>query len=392
MGFNLIRNDAGALVIDSSSLTGANSVGIVPISQLPGSVTVQEALQSLATGAGSGGVSPLDLASNANGKGASTIGVEDIGDLFLETQVESVLEELALALNVVVADLATAQIAITTAQTTASTAESNAQIGIDDAAIAQTGINTSLATAASAQTAAEVAETDAQTGITNAATAQMTADTALADAAVAEANAQTGIANAFSAQATANGAETHAQTGITNAATAQSTANTALANAATAETDAQTAITNAATAQTTANSALTAANSALAGLNVILFSGVIVGGLGVTVSYLSNSGLAGAVNQITAFRFPVSARTMKRLRVNSISNTSINTVTCTLYKNGSATTMKVSIPAGTSAYTKFSDIAHPITFADGDDFDLRLDDAADTGALVVISASLEWSI
>src|SRR6266481_4349068 len=139
MGFNLVRNDAGALVIDSSSLSGANQVGIVPIVQLPGSVTVQEALQSLATGGGTGGVSPLDLASNANGKGASMVGIEDIGNLFLETEVESALEELALALNVVTADLATAQIAITAAQTTANTAESNAQIGIDDAATAQTG-------------------------------------------------------------------------------------------------------------------------------------------------------------------------------------------------------------------------------------------------------------
>lgn len=121
------------------------------------------------------------------------------------------------------------------------------------------------------------------------------------------------------------------------------------------------------------------------------FSGAIIGGAGATVSYLGDAGIIGAVNQTTAFRRATSLRLMLRLRVTSISNTSANAVTCTLYKNGVATAMQVSIPAATAANTKFVDSAHPILFADGDDLDLRLDDAADVGAQVNVSAGLEWA-
>jgi hypothetical protein len=121
------------------------------------------------------------------------------------------------------------------------------------------------------------------------------------------------------------------------------------------------------------------------------FSGAIIGGAGVTVSYLSDGGFIGAVNQTTAIRYPTSARTAKRLRVNSVSNTSANVVTCTLYQNGVATTMKISIPAASAANTKLS-VDGSIKFADGDDFDLRLDDAADVGAVVNVTAALEWQI
>lgn len=99
-----------------------------------------------------------------------------------------------------------------------------------------------------AQTTATGAETHAQTAITAAAAAQTTANTA-------ETYAQIGITAAAAAQTTANAAETHAQTGITNAAAALTAANLA-------ETHAQTGITNASTAQTAANAAQTTANAA----------------------------------------------------------------------------------------------------------------------------------
>jgi hypothetical protein len=126
-------------------------------------------------------------------------------------------------------------------------------------------------------------------------------------------------------------------------------------------------------------------------MGAIKFSGTIVGGAGATVEYLNDAGPGLAANQTTPTRYPTSQRLMLRLRVTSLSNTSANAVTCTLYKNGAPTAMQVSIPAATVANTKFVDSAHPIFFTDGDDFDLRLDDAADVGAIVNVSALLEYA-
>ncbi len=122
----------------------------------------------------------------------------------------------------------------------------------------------------------------------------------------------------------------------------------------------------------------------------IPFSGAIAGGAGATISYLANGGIVGAVNQTTAFKRPTSNRLMTRLKVAPQSNTSANTVTVTLYKNGAPTAMQVSIPTGSVA--QFTDSAHPILFLDGDQFDLRIDDAADVGALVTMSACLEYTV
>ena len=122
------------------------------------------------------------------------------------------------------------------------------------------------------------------------------------------------------------------------------------------------------------------------------FSGTILGGAGATVSYLADKGIGLAANDAVALRYPTSCRLATRLRVTSVTNTAANAVTCTLYKNGVATAMTVSIPAGSAANTKFSDLVHPILFVDGDDFDLRLDDAADVGAIVNVTALVEWAV
>lgn len=121
----------------------------------------------------------------------------------------------------------------------------------------------------------------------------------------------------------------------------------------------------------------------------IPFSGTIVGGAGATVSYLADTGPLAA-NQIVPLRRPVSACLMRALRVTNLANTSANAVTVTLYKNGAATTMLISIPAATAANTKFADTTHPIFFDDADDYDLRMDDAADVGGVVTVSGTLEY--
>lgn len=126
-------------------------------------------------------------------------------------------------------------------------------------------------------------------------------------------------------------------------------------------------------------------------LGLLTFTGVVIGGAGAVVSYLADAGIVGAVNQTTAFRRQTSTRIMMRLFVTNITNTSANAITVTLYKNGSPTAMQVSIPAASGGNTKFEDLAHPIFFADTDDFDLRCDDAADVGGSVSLSAGLEYA-
>lgn len=126
-------------------------------------------------------------------------------------------------------------------------------------------------------------------------------------------------------------------------------------------------------------------------LSITQFAGSVIGAAGAVVSYLADTGPA-AVNQIVALRRPTSLRLATRLRVTNLVNTSANAVTVTLYKNAVPTAMQVSIPAATAANTKFSDTAHPILFLDGDDYDLRMDDAADVAGVVSVSAALEWAV
>lgn len=126
------------------------------------------------------------------------------------------------------------------------------------------------------------------------------------------------------------------------------------------------------------------------------FSGPIIGAVGAQLTYFSDPGPYGAsgeVNQTTPCRYPTSQRLAIRMRVTNVFNNSVNATTVTLYKNGVATAMQVSIPAGSATYTKFLDAAHPVLFADGDDYDLRGDDpAGDSGGAVNVTGALEWAV
>lgn len=123
-------------------------------------------------------------------------------------------------------------------------------------------------------------------------------------------------------------------------------------------------------------------------LGYVPFTGAILGGVGATQSYLADSGLVGAVNQTTPFKRPTSNRFMMRLLVSVSSNTSVNTVTVTLIKNNVATTMQISVPAGTTGQFTSTNI---VMLVSGDTWDVRIDDAADAGALVALSAALEYA-
>jgi hypothetical protein len=119
------------------------------------------------------------------------------------------------------------------------------------------------------------------------------------------------------------------------------------------------------------------------------FSGALLGGASAATSSLANAGFVSPVNQPTPFNWPSSNRIALRLRATAPSNTATTTVTLTLYKNGAATAQTVSwAAAGTGAKV---DAAHPIFFADGDTYDLRLTNTgADVGAVTPVAAAIEW--
>lgn len=130
--------------------------------------------------------------------------------------------------------------------------------------------------------------------------------------------------------------------------------------------------------------------------SIIKFSGALATSAGgATSSFLSDNGpFAPEGGNQVALHYPTSARLALRLRVTVLLGTSAVAILVTLIKNGVATAMTISIPAGSAAGTKFSDLAHPILFADGDDYDLEMTAAADSGSgggPVSISAGLEWA-
>lgn len=141
--------------------------------------------------------------------------------------------------------------------------------------------------------------------------------------------------------------------------------------------------------------------SNLAPMSVIgKFSGGIVSSaVGATVAYLADPGGALAVaNLALPQRYPTSLRVVSRLRVTVtavLGGPLANAVSATVYKTtgggaATATTMLVSIPAGTAVGTTFVDSAHPMLLLDGDTFDVRLDDAIDaSGGTMTVSATLE---
>jgi hypothetical protein len=126
----------------------------------------------------------------------------------------------------------------------------------------------------------------------------------------------------------------------------------------------------------------------------LCFTGLVLGGVGATFSYLTGDGLTGAVNQLIALRRMLSRTTVVRVACTVLLDTSVNATTLTLFKNNVATGIVVNIPAATAANTKFNvTAAGGVFYTDNDDFDLRLDDGAgDAGGQVQVSATLEYAM
>lgn len=122
------------------------------------------------------------------------------------------------------------------------------------------------------------------------------------------------------------------------------------------------------------------------------FSAVLVNSEGAGSGFMSDAGIGEALipgsNQVDPNRYPTSARTITRLRACvPLGTTAGQSVTFTLYKNGVATAMTCAIAASQAAGAKAVDLAHPITFADGDDYDVFANGTIN--ANLAISAQLE---
>lgn len=114
------------------------------------------------------------------------------------------------------------------------------------------------------------------------------------------------------------------------------------------------------------------------------------GGVGADTTVMADRGFSAPTNQQELLRRPTSARTVLRLRVRSVANSMANATTVTLYKNGVATALLVTIPAGTTG--AFLEDGFPIVFVDGDDYDLVVaDPAADPAGELKVSATIEGS-
>ena len=181
--------------------------------------------------------------------------------------------------NLGVTNAATADGKAVTATTNAATAQTQANLGVTNAATAQTQANTGVTNAATAQSLAAT-KTVTFTG-TTAPTALTIGDLWIdtANGNIIKRATATGSGSWVALQDVAIAtAQTQANTGVTNAATAQTQANLGVTNAGTAQTQANTATTNAATAQTQANAGVTNAATAqtLAASKTVTFTGSAV--------------------------------------------------------------------------------------------------------------------
>jgi hypothetical protein len=129
------------------------------------------------------------------------------------------------------------------------------------------------------------------------------------------------------------------------------------------------------------------------------FSGTLVqepeGTSGTFLSDVGELAPTPYINDGTPQNYGTSARVIKRLRVTSKSGTGGKAMVVTLYKNATAvgagaTAMTVTIPPGSPPGTTGVDLVHPITFVDGDTFDVVASMTSGTGdGPYFLSATIE---
>lgn len=126
---------------------------------------------------------------------------------------------------------------------------------------------------------------------------------------------------------------------------------------------------------------------------VAKFTGMIVSAEGDSFSYMADPGqqqaLAEGVIELQPQLYPTSARVIARIRAVATNGNGATAYTATLYKNGVVTAQTVTVPAAATVGEGFLDSAHPITFLDGDRFDVRLDKAESADDAALVSVTLE---
>lgn len=111
-----------------------------------------------------------------------------------------------------------------------------------------------------------------------------------------------------------------------------------------------------------------------------------------TSGFATDVGIAAVAitgNEATPMRYPTSARLITRLRLAGPVGSGAQPATATLYKNGVATAMTCTLAAGRPTGVNAVDSAHPILFADGDQFDVLISVATTSEGNVPFSATIE---
>lgn len=129
-----------------------------------------------------------------------------------------------------------------------------------------------------------------------------------------------------------------------------------------------------------------------AGLNsqLLKFSGIHTGdaGPGAKVTYVGDwHDYGGGPNAVLAYGYPVSACQLAKLRVDATINACIADVVVEVYKNGVATGLKVTIPAGFTGIK--TDLVDTALFADNDTLDLVSTSTAAGNNSLLYSATVE---
>jgi hypothetical protein len=122
---------------------------------------------------------------------------------------------------------------------------------------------------------------------------------------------------------------------------------------------------------------------------ILTLSGFILGDAGSTTSYLANTGPIAGGSNFGPCEFPTSTRLITRLRFKPEVNTFTTNVVATLYKNGTATTLTVTIPAGSTSVVTDAATSHEVLYADGDVLAVVLSNAGDSGKSLVGMCTLE---
>lgn len=136
-------------------------------------------------------------------------------------------------------------------------------------------------------------------------------------------------------------------------------------------------------------SEMTQAQASLVHGSTMKFSGVHLGAVGATTSYLADGGaLATSLLLTAAQNYPVPGPvTLKNLRAKCNANPLATALTVEVYLNGSASGLKVTIAAGNTAVN--ADTANTVSVAAGDTVDLRMDSTGAGIATATLAATVE---